>query len=75
MQLPSPTLKIHTPGLPTLLVSSISRMLEVSDPGIVIWLTPSPALIPARALAPKVHCMSSYTNITNESYSLLANMH
>ena len=65
---PPPTLKTHTPGTPTLLVSSILRMLEVRDPGIVTWLTPSPAFIPARAPALEVHSMSAYRNITNDSY-------
>ena len=65
---PSPTLKIHTPGTPTLLVSLILRMLEVRDPGIVTWLMPSPALIPATAPPPEVHSISAYKNITNDSY-------
>ena len=64
--IPSPTLKIHLPGTPTLLVSSISRMLGVSDPGMVMWFMPSPALTPARALV--VHRISTYTNITNDSF-------
>ena len=64
--LPPPTLKIHIPGIPTLLVSSMLRMLEVRDPGIVTWFTPSPALIPARA--DLVHCISAYKNITKDSY-------
>ena len=42
-------------------------MLGVSDPGIVIWFAPSPALIPARASPPDVgYCMSSYTNNAND---------
>ena len=53
--------------MPTLLVSSISTILEVNDPGIVTWFTPSPAFIPARAL-PLIHFMSPYKNITNESF-------
>ena len=66
--IPSPTLKIHIPGTPTLLVSSILRMLEVRDPGIVTWLIPSPTLIPATAPLPEVHSISAYKNITNDSY-------
>ena len=45
-------LKIHTPGIPTLLVWAILMILEVSDPGMVLELIPSPALIPARASVP-----------------------
>jgi len=54
-------------------------MLGVCDPGIVIELIPSPALIPTRAsvppsppfppdLSPVVHCIlpSAYRNITND---------
>ena len=35
-----------------LLVVSMLIMLDVRDPGIVTELTPSPALIPARASVP-----------------------
>ena len=85
---PLPTLNIHTPGIPILLVCVILRMIGVSDPGIVIELTPSPALIPARAsvplsplyppdLSPVVHCIlpSAYRNITNDSTPLVASTH
>ena len=63
-------------------------ILDVRDPGIVIELTPSPALIPARAsvppspslppdLSPVVHCIlpSAYRNITNDSIPLVASTH
>ena len=70
MYVPSPTLNIHTPGMPTLLFLVIFIMPGVSDPGIVILLTPSPTLIPARASVPPspsvppeespvVHCILS----------------
>ena len=49
---PVPTLNIHTPGTPTLLVLSMLTMLGVKDPGIVTKFTPSPALIPATASFP-----------------------
>ena len=63
-------------------------ILDVRDPGIVIELTPSPALIPARASvplspstppdkSPVVHCIlpSAYRNITNDSTPLVASTH
>ena len=61
-------------------------MLEVRDPEIVTELTPSPALIPARAsvplspssppeLSPVVHCRSLYKKIVKDSDSLLASKH
>ena len=52
MHVPSPTLNIHIPGMPTLLFLVTFIIPEVSDPGIVTELTPSPALIPARASVP-----------------------
>ena len=63
-------MNIHTPGIPTLLVSAIFKMSGVSDPEMVTELTRSPALIPARAsvppspllppeASPVVHCMSA----------------
>ena len=63
-------MNIHTPGTPILLVSAMFKMSGVSDPGMVIELMPSPALIPARASVPPnpflppeespvVHCMSA----------------
>ena len=69
INLPLSTLKIHTPGLPMLLVWVTLIMSGVNDPGTVIWLIPSPALIPARAsippsplvppeASPVVHCIS-----------------
>ena len=68
-----------------LLVLSILMMPGVCDPGMVIKLTPSPALIPARAsvppspsdLPPVVHCIlkSAYRNITNDSTPLVASTH
>ena len=69
INIPLSTLNIHTPGLPTLLVWVTLMMLGVSDPGTVIWLIPSPTLIPARAsvppsplipseASPVVHCIS-----------------
>ena len=55
--LPSvPTSNIHIPGMPTLLVWVMAVILGVCDPGMVTELTPSPALIPARALLS--HCIS-----------------
>ena len=50
-------------------------MLGVSDPGIVIEVTPSPALIPARA--PFVHCISpsAYESNTKDSVALVASTH
>ena len=61
---------------------------DVSDPGRVIKVTPSPALIPARAsvpynpsippdLSPVVHsiCPSAYRNITNDPTALVAITH
>ena len=80
-------MNIHTPGIPTLLVCAILTMLGVCDPVIVIELTPSPALIPARAslppnpllpvVSPVVHCIlpKAYRNITNDSTPLVASMH
>ena len=67
--IPSANANIHTPGIPTLLVSVIFIISGVCDPGIVIELIPSPALIPATASfppnplnpaepSPVVHCMS-----------------
>ena len=53
---PGPTSNIHIPGIPTLLVWAILMIEGVRDPGIVIEMLPSPALIPARALLP--HCIS-----------------
>ena len=63
-------------------------MLGVIDPGIVTLLTPSPALIPARAsvplsplippeASPVVHCISpsAYRNITNDSVKVVASTH
>ena len=61
-------------------------MFEVRDPGIVIELTPSPALIPARAsvppspssppeISPVVHCRSAYKKIAKDSDSLAASTH
>ena len=63
-------------------------MLGVSDPGMVTEISPSPALIPARASippsplsppesSPVVHCIlpSSYRNITNDSTPLVASTH
>ena len=80
--IPLLTWNIHVPGLPTLLVCWILIMSNVSDPGIVTKLTPSPALIPARALywpkvLPVVHCIlpSTYRNITNDSTPPLASTH
>jgi len=63
-------------------------MLGVSDPGMVIELTPSPSLIPARAsvppspstpseASPVVHHIlpSAYRNIANDSNPVLAKTH
>ena len=63
-------------------------MLGVSDPGMVTELTPSPALIPARASVPPspaipseesavVHCIfpSAYRNITKESVMVETSTH
>ena len=63
-------------------------MSEVSDPGMVMKFSPSPASIPARAsvppsplnpseLSPVVHCIlpSAYRNITNDSTPLVASTH
>ena len=55
-------------------------MLGVSDSGIVILLTPSPALIPARASvlsSPVNHCISpsAYRNITKDSVKVVASTH
>ena len=88
MTVPWPTLNIHTPGIPTLLVWAMLMTLGVLDPGIVIELTRSPALIPANAsvppspssppeLSPVVHCIlpSAYKNITNDSTPLVASTH
>ena len=74
--------------MPTLLVWEILMMLGVCDPGIVIWLTPSPKLIPARAsvppsplipleAAPVVHWISpsAYRNITKDSVAVVASIH
>ena len=61
--LPLSTLNIHIPGTPTLLVSTILRILELRDPRIVTWLMPSPTLIPTTASSLELildHCMSSY---------------
>ena len=52
LNIPSSTLNIHTPGLPILLVWLTLIMSGVSDPGTVMELIPSPALIPARASVP-----------------------
>ena len=81
--IPCPILKIQTPGFPTLLVLIRLVMFEVREPGIVIELTPSPALIPAKAsippspldLPPVVHCRSAYKKIAKDSVSLAANTH
>jgi len=86
--LPDPTLNIHTPGIPTLVVWVMLMILGVCDPGIVIELTPLPALIPVRAsvppsppsppdASPVVHCIlpSAYRNITNDSTPLVASTH
>ena len=61
--------------MPTLLVSVILIMLRVSDPGMITELTPSPALIPARA--PFSHCISpsAYKNITKDEVALVASTH
>ena len=88
MSIPSPTLNIHTPGIPTLLVWVILIMLGVSDPEIVTWLTPSPTLIPAKASVPPVplvplesspvvHCILplGYINITKEFRMVVASIH
>ena len=45
-------LNIHTPGIPTLLVWAMLMIPDLRDPGMVIELTPSPALIPATASVP-----------------------
>ena len=63
-------------------------ILGVCDPGMVIELIRSPALIPARASVPPspldppdqspvVHCIlpSAYRNITNDSTPLVASTH
>ena len=64
------------------------RMLGVSDPGMVMELIPSPALIPARAsvppnplfppeASPVVHWIlrAGYKNITKDSAALVASIH
>ena len=73
--LPSSTLYIHTPRMPTLLVREILIKLDVRDPGIVIYPIPSPTLIPARALL--LHCIppSAYRNIAKVAFSLVASTH
>ena len=69
-----------------MLVETRLVMFGVRDPGIVTELTPSPALIPARAsvppspsspkeLSPVVHCRSVYKKIAKDSDSLLASIH
>ena len=85
--IPEPTLNIHTPGIPTLLVCAILIILGVSDPVMLTKLTPSPALIPATAslppnplipvISPVVQCIlpSAYRNITNDSTPLVASTH
>ena len=61
-------------------------MFGVLDPGTVIELIRSPALIPTRAsvpdspflppeLSPVVHCRSPYKNIAYDSDVLLASTH
>ena len=80
------SLNIQTPGIPTLLVIARLMMFGVSDPGMVIELTPSPVLISAKAsvplspvtpeeLSPVVHCRSTYKKIANDSDSLVASTH
>jgi len=83
--IPEPTLNIHTPGIPTLLVCAILIILCVSDPVMLTKL--SPALIPARAslppnllvpvISPVVHFIlpSAYRNITNDSTPLVVSTH
>ena len=74
--------------MPTLLVWAILMIKGVCDPGIVIWLTPSPALIPARTsvppspslppeASPVVHGISpsAYRNITKDVVALVASTH
>ena len=83
---PCPILKIQTPGLPTLLVITRLVMFGLRDPGMVTELTPSPALIPAKASVPPspsspkesspvVHCRSAYKKIAKDSDSLVASTH
>ena len=86
--IPVPTLNIHTPGIPTLLVVSIFKMHDDLNSGITMKLLPSPALIPAMASfppsplvppesSPVVHCIppSLYKKNTNDSNSFVANIH
>ena len=72
--------------MPILLVLMILVMLGVLDPGTVIELLRSPALIPTRAsvpynpllppeLSPVVHCMFPYKKIAYDSDALLASTH
>ena len=88
IKIPCPTLNIHIPGIPILLVWGMLIILAVRDPGIVNESIPSPALIPARASVPPspldppdqspvVHCIlpSAYRNITNDSTPLVASTH
>ena len=52
-------------------------MSGVCDPGMLKWLTPSPALIATTASSPVVHCIlpCAYRNITNDSSPLVARTH
>ena len=80
-----PTLNIHTPGVPILLVLS---KLKMHGSEIIAKFLLSPALIPAIAsfppnpltppeLSPVVHCIPPllYRKNTNDSNSLVASMH
>ena len=80
------TLNIQIPGMPILLVFTTLVMFGVLDPGTVIALVRSPALIPTRAsvpptpflppeLLPVVHCRSLYKNIAYDSDVPLASTH
>ena len=72
--------------MPILLSLMTLVMFGVLDPGTVIELIRSPALIPTRAsvpdspflppeLSPVVHCRSPYKNIAYDSDVLLASTH
>ena len=72
--------------MPTLLVLMTFVMFGVLDPGTVIELMLSPALIPTRAsvplsplrppdLSPVVHCRFPYKNIAYDSDGPPANTH
>ena len=72
--------------MPILLLLATLVMFGVLDPGTVIELIRSPALIPTRAsvpnspflpkeLSPVVHCRFSYKNIAYDSDVLLASTH